>query len=319
MKIFQHDNINEFLDIPDEVFLLAYRGSIAHGMYVPKNDPNSIDDVDLMGFVLGSIEHYFGLREWGSRGTVEIKEGHYDVVYYEIKKAVTLLLQGNPNILGMLWTRPADFIVTSHIGRALINNRSLFRGKHVYNAFAGYAHSQLTKMESRKPAEIREYLGVTAELKRRGLHPNHKGDEIMPHEDHPKHFAEWGPDRLFARLSSFQKRGENLGYMGDKRKRLVLEHGYDAKNAAHLIRLLRMCIEFMQTGDLIVYRENDRDELLSIKRGEWALKDVKELANQLFEDAKKARDLSELPEGPDKEKVENILVTELLDHFERGH
>ena len=35
--------------IPDEwVVLAAYRGSIAHGMYVPNTDPTSIDDKDVM-------------------------------------------------------------------------------------------------------------------------------------------------------------------------------------------------------------------------------------------------------------------------------
>ena len=34
--------------------LMAYRGSIAHGMYTPSTDPDSIDDKDLMGVCLES-------------------------------------------------------------------------------------------------------------------------------------------------------------------------------------------------------------------------------------------------------------------------
>jgi hypothetical protein len=77
-----------------DIYLLAYRGSIAHGMYIPGSDPNSIDDVDLMGIVIGQPEHYFGLQEWGSRGTKEIKQGKYDVVLYEIRKMFSLLTSG---------------------------------------------------------------------------------------------------------------------------------------------------------------------------------------------------------------------------------
>ena len=51
------------LDVPDGTFLLAYRGSVAHNMYVPKSDPQSIDDVDLMGFVIPDAQYYFGLRQ----------------------------------------------------------------------------------------------------------------------------------------------------------------------------------------------------------------------------------------------------------------
>lgn len=314
MSIDSH--VSKIVDmVPAETFMLAYRGSIAHGMYVPKDDPNHIDDIDLMGFVFGSIENYFGLREWGSRGTKEIRQDPYDIVLYEIKKAFSLLLQGNPNILGMLWTEPQFYVKRGFSYEELIASKELFVGKHVYNAFAGYAHSQLTRMESRDPAELREYLGVTAELKCRGLHPNHKGEQFEVPTDHPRHFSEWSTEKLITRLRSYQKKGENLGYMGDKRKHLVLEHGYDSKNAAHLIRLLRMCIEFMDTGMLQVTRTSDREELLAIKSGKWPLVDVKALAEQLFVESKNARDRSTLPDSPQYEKAEELLVNMIREQF----
>lgn len=311
VTLFQIDNIDQNYTPPPETFLLNYRGSVAHNMYVPKNDPKHIDDIDLIGFCFGPPEHYLGLTEWGSRGTREIKDDPYDVVLYEIRKAFTLLLQGNPNIMSVLWTHPAHQLVVSSFSERLLANKHLFLGKHVHAAFAGYAHSQLVRMESREPAEIREYLGVTAELKRRGKHPNHRGEEIAPPEDHPAHFTDWGEEKLITRLRSFQKKGENLGYLGDKRKHLVLEHGYDSKNAAHLIRLLRMCIEFMERGEMQVYRIADREELLAIKQGKWKLEDIKSLADQLFEGARQATEKSSLPEKPDFEGVEKLLVSML--------
>lgn len=300
---------------PNGTVLLAYRGSISHGMYIPSEDPTSIDDIDLMGFVVGSIEHYFGLHEWGSRGTREIKEGKYDCVYYELQKAFSLLLQGNPNIMSMLWLHPQSYLLRMPVAARILDNRQLFVGKHVYNAFAGYAFAQMKKMETREPAELREYLGVTAELKARGLHPNHKGEKIPPPEGHPSEYGDWSVDVLRQRLASFQKKGENIGYMGDKRKHLVLEHGYDAKNAAHLIRLLRMSIEFMADGVLRPYRTDDAGELLDIKRGKWPLTEVKKLADDLFSRARAARDQSPLPEGPDRPGAERLLVEILREHF----
>jgi predicted nucleotidyltransferase len=150
MELFNVGDIWTTVEIPEGTILLSYRGSIAHGMFVPPEDPNSIDDVDLMGIVIGSEDCYLGLKEWGSRGTREIKEGRYDCVFYEIRKAVSLLLQGNPNILGMLWTKTDHQLYGSPFGDELIWNRKLFVGKHVYNAFAGYAHAQLEKMETRE-------------------------------------------------------------------------------------------------------------------------------------------------------------------------
>jgi len=311
-SLFNLKNPDGACKIPGGTMLLAYRGSIAHNMYVPNTDPNSIDDVDLMGFVVGPEECYLGLSEWGSRGTKEYKEAQYDCVFYELRKAVSLLLQGNPNILGTLWLREEDYLFKSGAAKELIKNRHLFIGKHVYNAFAGYAHAQLEKMESRDPAELREYMAVTAELKHRGIHPNHKG-EVFPEPKRDtgesRDAANWGTDVLLQRLKHYQKKGENIGYLGEKRKGLVLEHGYDSKNAAHLIRLLRMCKEFMQTGELQVYRTTDAAELLDIKRGKWTLTQIKEHSTGLFEECRAARDKSELPNEPERAAVEKLVVS----------
>jgi hypothetical protein len=283
-------------------------------MYVPASEADSIDDVDLMGVVIAPLNCYLGLSKWGSRGTQEYKEGQYDCVFYELKKAVRLLLQGNPNILSLLWLRPEHYLMLKPAGERLIAQRSLFVGKHVYEAFAGYAHDQLAKMETRDPAELREYLAVDRELKIRGIHPNHKGQVLAERGDaeHDRIYSAWSEAVLLQRWRSYQKKGENLGYMGEKRKRLVLEHGYDAKNAAHCIRLLRMCKEFLETGALEVYRA-DAAELLEIKRGKWPLERVKQQAAELFQQIGAVRERSPLPEGPDRAGAE-ALVMDILRH-----
>lgn len=318
MPVVLESGDSRFESTPD-TFFLAYRGSIAHGMFIPSTDPKSIDDIDLMGFAFGDPSHYFGLQEWGSRGTKEIKPGCYDVVLYEIRKAVTLLLQGNPNIVSMLWLSPEHVLIQEEPALRLIANRHLFLGKHIYDAFAGYAQQQLQKMETRDPAELREYLAVTAELKHRGAHPNHAG-VTFPEPDRSsgeaRDAANWDMEKLKARLRHFQRKGENIGYMGEKRKQLVLEHGYDSKNAAHLIRLLRMCVEVLTTGEMHVKRP-DAAELLDIKRGTWSLDAVKELSSHLFEEAKAACAASSLPPEPNREAAERLLIEIVRDHLEK--
>jgi predicted NACHT family NTPase len=169
----------------------------------------------------------------------------------------------------------------------------------------------MEKMTIREPAELREYMAITDELKRRGQHPNHKGEYIAVlrgDTGEERDVALWGTEKLLIKLRSYQKKGENLGYLGEKRKKLVLEHGYDTKNAAHLIRLLRMCKEFMQTGVLEVYRAWDRQQLLDIKMGKYSLRWVQEWADLLFEQCKEERDKSPLPEGPNRVAVEKLTV-----------
>jgi len=295
--------------IPPRTIQLAYRGTIAHNMYVPSSDPLSVDDIDLMGLVIAPENYYLGLSEWGSRGTQERKHGPYDCIFYELRKAVRLLLQGNPNILSLLWLRPEHYLRLSPAGKLLIENRTLFVGKHVYEAFAGYAHDQLAKMETRDPAELLEYLAVDKELKIRGIHPNHKGQVLAQRGDreHDRLYSPWTDAALLQRWRSYHKKGQNLGYLGEKRKRLVLQHGYDAKNAAHSIRLLRMCKEFLETGSMEIYRP-DAAELLEIKRGHWPLDQVKQHAADLFQQVQEARDRSLLPDQPNRAAVESLVV-----------
>jgi len=337
--------------IPKDTILLAFRGSVAHGMFVDPEDVNGIDDVDLIGITIPSQRYYLGLSQWGSRGTKEYRNGIWDGVYYEIKKLVSMLLEGNPNVLSLLWVKPEHRLFVSPVGEMLYEFRNLFVGKHVFNAFAGYANAQLLKMTSRDPSELREYLAVTAELKYRGAHPNHKGevfprpyelpfgdlDQAIDSGDHECMVAanestirrlgsneavnvyNTSTEKLMARLRHYQKKGENIGYMGEKRKRMVVELGYDSKNASHCIRLLRMCSQFLQTGSMTVYRPDagDDQELLRIKRGEWTLERVKEHAEHLFQQARDARDHSPLPDEPDRERVEYKLIQMISSHWLR--
>lgn len=104
------------------------------------------------------------------------------------------------------------------------------------------------------------------------------------------------------------------GYMGEKRKQLVDQFGYDTKNGAHLIRLLRMGTEFLKTGELQVYR-HDREELKAIKRGEWSLEKVKMTAEHLFAEAKDAYENTLLPEEPDYIVVEQLLIQTHMEYL----
>ncbi len=231
----------------EDIILAGYVGSIAHGTYILNTDPNSIDDKDVMSIYVKDLPYYIGLGR--GRDTREYKIKEWDVVCYEIKKYIGLLLKSNPNVLGLLWLPEKYYIADSNLGWALKEERQIFVSKKAYHSFTGYAYGQLKRME---------------------------------------HFK-------------FE------GYMGEKRKALVEKFGYDTKNAAHLIRLLRMGIEFLVEGNLHVERE-DACQLISIKKGEWPLERIKEEADVLFKKAQDAYIHSTLPEEPNYEKAEQLLM-----------
>ena len=253
-------SLNEtFQLIHEDTILLGYVGSISHGTYVPNDDPNSIDDKDIMGVFISGKEDYLGLGNYPESPVKHLDTNYkeWDSISYELHKFVKLLLKQNPNVLGTLWLKSENYIHVSPLAQKLIDNRDIFISKEMYHSFAGYANAQFHKM-------------------------THLACE---------------------------------GYMGDKRKKLVMKYGYDVKNAAHLIRLLNMCIEALGDGQLRVFRE-DNAIYKSIKRGEWKLAKVKEEANSLFRLAKLAYVNSPLQPLPNYQRAQALVMEILEEHFQ---
>lgn len=105
------------------------------------------------------------------------------------------------------------------------------------------------------------------------------------------------------------------GYMGAKRKQLVEKFKFDTKNASHLIRILRMGMEFLIEGKLHVLRQ-DGPELLEIKDGKWSLEKVKSEADKLFALTQEAYIRSPLPAQPDRARVNQLCVDVIKMHWE---
>jgi uncharacterized protein len=94
------------------------------------------------------------------------------------------------------------------------------------------------------------------------------------------------------------------------RAALEAQHGYDTKHGMHLIRLLRMGVEILATGDLIVRRE-DAGELLAIRDGALGYDALIEQAEQLELAMREALKTTPLPAEVDESALDRLLV-ELL-------
>jgi predicted nucleotidyltransferase len=110
--------------------------------------------------------------------------------------------------------------------------------------------------------------------------------------------------------------GISTGLLGRKRKELVEAFGYDTKNASHLIRLLRLGIEFLTEGSVKVVR-SDAVELLEIKQGKWSLEKVQRESEDLFRLAREAYVRSPLPPEPDHFNAEKLLIEIIESHFNK--
>ncbi|MBC8085453.1 MAG: nucleotidyltransferase domain-containing protein [Hymenobacter sp.] len=89
----------------------------------------------------------------------------------------------------------------------------------------------------------------------------------------------------------------------------TVQHGknYDAKNMLHVFRLLRMAGEIARTGQLQV-RRPDREFLLAIRRGEFEYDELVRQAEALLEQVEAAFTVSALPDAPDREATEQLLI-----------
>jgi predicted nucleotidyltransferase len=102
--------------------------------------------------------------------------------------------------------------------------------------------------------------------------------------------------------------GAYQGYMGTKRKEIVEKIGYDTKNAMTLIRLLRNGQELLLTGEMQVFRDKDKDFLLSIKMGKLSMDEIQKLADDEFRKNEEAYKQSTLPEENKRNKINELLV-----------
>lgn len=92
-----------------------------------------------------------------------------------------------------------------------------------------------------------------------------------------------------------------------KRIELIKKLGYDTKHASHCIRLLKMGIEVLYSGEIIVERP-DYQELLDIRNGKYTLEEIQDFARSLDAQLERAYRNSRLPENPNYEKIHSWLI-----------
>ncbi len=94
----------------------------------------------------------------------------------------------------------------------------------------------------------------------------------------------------------------------EARSELEEQFGYDTKHAMHLVRLLRMGVEALRDGELIVKRP-DAEELLSIRNGAWTYDEVVKYAEEMDREVREVwYKKTDLPKRPDLHLAAKILM-----------
>lgn len=92
------------------------------------------------------------------------------------------------------------------------------------------------------------------------------------------------------------------------RQKSIADLGYCGKNAMHMVRLLRMGVEILQHGVVMVDRL-DAKELLAIRNGEWSLDKLVSYASEQDDYMGQVARDSYLPEEPDMAEIDRRLVS----------
>ena len=72
-----------------------------------------------------------------------------DTTIYSFNKMLQLLSSNNPNTIEILGCKPEHYLYLHPIGQELLDNRHMFLSKICIQSFAGYAGSQLRRLENK--------------------------------------------------------------------------------------------------------------------------------------------------------------------------
>lgn len=131
-----------------KVILRGIGGSQAYGTAGPDSDEDRLAIyIAPVNDVLGFTDHVQSYHQTGEN----------DLHIHELQKFLSLVLNGNPTIMELLWL-PEHEIVT-RTGQKLLDNRSRLMGRDkIESAYLGYATQQLKRHGQPKPEEDAEGL-----------------------------------------------------------------------------------------------------------------------------------------------------------------
>lgn len=94
----------------------------------------------------------------------------------------------------------------------------------------------------------------------------------------------------------------------ETRSELEEQFGYDTKHAMHLVRLLRMGVEALRDGEIVVKRP-DAEELLAIRDGAWKYEELVKYAESMDKEVREVwYKKTNLPKKPDIKYAARLLM-----------
>ena len=313
--------INEHLG--KNIILLTFGGSYAYGTNTDTSD------VDIRGCALNSKEEILTNKNFE-----QLVNEETDTTIYSFNKLISLLINCNPNTIEILGCKPEHYFYLSPIGKELIDNRHLFLSKKCIYSFGGYANQQLWRLSNKSARLVsqeeqeRHILSSiqSAATTFKNKFALYDDDSIRLYVDKSEreeydseifmdinltHYPLRDYKGMWGEMNTIVKDYAKIG----KRNSHAIEKNKLAKHMTHLIRLYLMCLDILENGEIVTYREKDHDFLMELRNGKYLDENrqptsefyqIVEEFETMLQDAKKN---TQLPENPDYEKIQKFVMS----------
>jgi predicted nucleotidyltransferase len=289
----------------------AVVGSTAWGL------ADADSDEDLRGVFTLPFEAWAGL----TRPVEEIADPQSDTQHWELAKLIYLALRADAGALELLWS--PQLRVCDELGQRLRDERRIFVSRQVFGTFGRYAISQFSKMrraERRVDVSQQVLAALTenpdaddAEVLAEVARLLGTSDEAMS-GDAAMEAARLAIRDVYRSLHDkglLAERGLTplRAYLRDHADEIAAAEPPRWKNAYNLLRLLHSGIRWLREGEPLIEVDGEiRDELWAVKRGQWPLGEVLARADALSAELERAHGDTALPEQPDYEAAEALLL-----------
>lgn len=304
------------------IILIGLGGSYAYGM----NKDSS--DLDIRGISLNKKEEVLLGIDFE-----QVVDEKTDTTIYSFNKMIELLTKMNPNTCEILGLQDWQYFYLHPIGRELLENRKMFLSKICIHTFGGYAGSQLRRMENKAARLVGQAQNEAYILKSINNAKYDFKNRYYPHDESDvklyidtavqegydseifmdvclKHYPlrDWTGmwNEMKAIVSSYNKIG--------KRNEKAISHNKLGKHMAHLIRLYMMCIDILEKEEIITYRTDEHDLLMSIRNGEYLdenrqpTTEFYDLLNEYEKRFDYAKNNTSLPDVPDYRRINEFKM-----------
>lgn len=306
------------------LILLGLGGSHAYGTNVDGSD------LDVRGCALNSK-----IEILTNENFEQFVNEETDTTIYSFNKLVSLLSNCNPNTIEILGLKPEHYFILTPIGQELLDNKKLFISKRAAFTFGAYATAQLRRLDNKavrtvgqaqREQHILNSINNAVDTYKEKFFPMSETDYIRLYLD--KSDQENFEKEIFmdVNLTHYPLR-DYKGMWSDMKNILsdyakigsrnskAIEHNKLSKHMMHLIRLYLMCLDILEYGEIVTYREKDHDFLMEIRDGKY-LDDNRQPIPEFFEmvdDFEKkleyAKNNTDLPDKPNYKSIREFSMS----------